>query len=252
MITIKTNQEIAIMKEGGLILKKIMSDLLPSVSPGISTNVLNQRAEDLIKKYHVSASFKTVKGYRWATCLPVNDQIVHTPPSERILNDGDLLTIDIGICHKAYHTDYAESFVVGRLNNSKIQTQRFLTVGQQALIRGIAAVFAGNRVGDISQAIYDTVTRGGYFVVKNLTGHGIGKNLHEDPLIPGYLDKPVDKTMKLEAGMVLAVEVIYAMGISQMKSEIGNKWSLATQDGSLAACFEKTIVVGQNKAFILT
>lgn len=250
MITIKTTQEISLMRQGGQILKKIMDALLPQVAVGVSTNFINEKAEELIKQYGVEPSFKTVKGYRWATCLPVNAQIVHTPPSDRLLADGDLLTIDIGVCFKSYHTDYAISLIVDNGQNSS--RTRFLAAGRQALERGIGAARAGARVGDISRAIYETVSADGYFVVKNLTGHGIGRRLHEDPLIPGYIDKPPDQTAELKAGMTLAVEVIYAMGKSEMKSESGSKWSLVTGDGRPAACFEKTIAVTQNKAFILT
>lgn len=250
MITIKTDQEIKIMRQGGQILKKVMADLLPQVVPGVTTNTLNQKAEALIKKNQAQPSFKTVGDYQWATCLPINDQIVHTSPSSRILKDGDLLTIDIGVYYRSYHTDYAVSLVVGKGETKPVL--RFLDAGRQALEQAIVQACPGHRIGDISQTIYQNIHEAGYYVIKNLTGHGIGKNLHEEPLIPGYLDRPLTQTVKLTEGMTIAIEVIYAMGTSQMQHEKGDKWSLATRDGSLAACFEKTIAVTQNKAFILT
>lgn len=250
MITIKTQEEIESMKQGGLILKKVMDMLLPFVVDGVSTDVIDQKADELIKRCHAEPSFKKVKGYRWATCLPVNDQIVHTPPSKRILKRGDLLTIDIGVYYQSYHTDYAESFNIGQSPNKKVQL--FLDAGKKALGKAIDCARPKNLIKHISHAIEDTIKQYGYYVVKNLTGHGIGKKLHEAPMIPGYVDGSSDQNIIIEKGMAFAIEVIYAMGTSHMKSEAGNTWSLVTSDGSLSACFERTIAVGENNAYILT
>lgn len=250
MITIKTQEEIESMKQGGLILKKVMDTLLPFVVDGVSTDAIDQKTDELIRQYHAEPSFKKVKGYRWATCLPVNDQIVHTPPSKRILKRGDLLTIDIGVYYQLYHTDYAESFNIGQLPNKKVQL--FLDAGKKALEEAIDCARPKNLIKHISHAIEDTIKQHGYYVVKNLTGHGIGKKLHEVPMIPGYVDGSADQNISIEKGMTFAIEVIYAMGTSHMKSEAGDTWSLVTSDGSLSACFERTIAVGENNAYILT
>lgn len=250
MVTIKTQEEIESMKQGGLILKKVMGELLPFVVHGISTDAVNQKAEELITKYHAEPSFKKVKGYRWATCLPVNDQIVHTPPSRRILRTGDLLTIDMGVYYQSYHTDYAVSFSIGQSPNKKVQS--FLDAGKTALEKAIERARPKNLIKHISHAIEDTIKQYGYYVVKNLTGHGIGKKLHEDPMIPGYVNGSVSQNISIKKGMTFAIEVIYAMGTSHMKSEAENKWSLVTTDGSLSACFERTIAIGENNAYILT
>lgn len=250
MITIKTHQEIEIMREGGQILKRVMAELLPSVRPGITTKEINQKAEALIVSFGAEASFKTVKNYPWATCLPVNQQIVHTPPSEKILRDGDLLTVDIGVYYKGYHTDYATSYIVGSSANPAIAG--FLRVGASALQSAVDQARVGKYIRDISQTIFHHVNTGGYHVIKELTGHGIGKKLHEDPLIPGYVLANSDQKIKLVPGMTLAIEVIYAVGTDRLKPESGSEWSLVTSDGSLSACFEKTIAVTENKPFILT
>lgn len=250
MITIKTQEEIESMKQGGLILKRVMSELLPFIAEGISTDVVDQKAEELISRYHAEPSFKKVKGYRWATCLPVNDQIVHTPPSRRILRAGDLLTIDIGVYYQSYHTDYAVTYSIGQQQNKKVQI--FLDAGKKALGKAIDHARPKNLIKHISHAIEDTIKQYGYYVVKNLTGHGIGKKLHEDPMIPGYVDGSAHQNISIEKGMSFAIEVIYAMATSHMKSEAGSEWSLVTADGSLSACFEQTVAVGENDAYILT
>lgn len=250
MIKLKTKDEIAVMRQGGKILKKTINKLLDKAVTGVSTMSLNQKAEKLIKEYGALPSFKMVKNYQWATCLPINSQIVHTPPSEVILKPGDLLTIDIGVCYRSYHTDYATTIAVGGADET---LKKFLKTGEETLTYAIKQVKHGNFIGNISQAINQNISKNGYFVVRQLTGHGIGRELHEEPLIPGYLDaSSVDRTPKIKNGMVLAIEVIYALGSSQIVPEKGNNWSLTTKDGSLSACFEKTIAVIDDKPFSLT
>lgn len=250
MIKLKTKNEIAVMRQGGNILKKVINKLLDKAVVGVSTISLNQKAEQLIKEYGALPSFKMVKNYQWATCFPINNQIVHTPPSKAILKAGDLLTIDIGVYYRSYHTDYAITIAVGGADET---IEKFLKTGGETLTYAIEQVKAGNFIGNISQAINQNISKNGYFVIKELTGHGIGKNLHEDPLIPGYLNvSSVDRTPKIKNGMVLAVEVIYAVGSSQIVPEKGNNWSLTTKDGSLSACFEKTIAVVDGRPLFLT
>lgn len=250
MITIKNQQEIESMQKGGLILKKAIDELLSFVKPGISTEAIDKKAEELIRGYDAVPSFQTVKGYQWTTCVPINDQIVHTPPSKRILKRGDLLTIDIGVYYRSYHTDYATSFCVGKEPDKNVHT--FLKAGKDALEKAIASARPQNKIKNISQSMEESIQASGYHIIKNLTGHGIGKKLHEDPLIAGYVDGSSDQKNIIQKGMAFAIEVIYAMGTSQMKPEEGNGWSLVTADGSLAACFEKTVIIGENNAHILT
>jgi len=250
MIHYKTEEEIKIMSEGGKKLKQILKRLIKFVKPGITTLAIENEAQRLIKEEKAEVSFDKVEGYQFATCLPVNEQIVHTPPSERVLKKGDLLTIDIGLYYQGFHTDCAKTMVVGEEEKGEIK--RFLDTGREALKKAIEKIKVGGYLGEVSKAIETIIKKNSYFVIKKLTGHGIGKDLHEDPFVFGFLDRPLEKTLKIKPGLVLAVEVIYSMGTEEMVFEKDNDWSIVTKDGSLSACFEKTVAVTKNGVFILT
>lgn len=250
MIKLKTEEEIAVMQEAGKRLKQVMRELLPEVKPGIITNQVDEKAEELILRKGGEPSFKKVKNYSWSTCLPINEQIVHTPPSKRVLKNGDVLTIDIGFFLHGFHTDYAATFVIGNKKNPEIV--KFLNTGKKTLEKALSKVKVGKYLGEVSKTIEEGIGKDNYHVVKELTGHGIGRDLHEDPLVPGFLDRPLEKTLKIRPGLVMAVEVIYAMGTGKMKFEGGSEWSIVTADGSLSACFEHTIAVNEEKSVILT
>jgi len=250
MIDYKTEEEIKIMSEGGKKLKQILERLIKFVKPGITTLAIENEAQRLIKEEKAEVSFDKVEGYQFATCLPVNEQIVHTPPSERVLKKGDLLTIDIGLYYQGFHTDCAKTMVVGEEERGEIK--RFLDTGREALKKAIEKIKVGGYLGEVSKAIEAIIKKNGYFVIKKLTGHGIGKDLHEDPFVFGFLDRPVEKTLKIKPGLVLAVEVIYSMGTEEMAFEKDNDWSIVTKDGSLSSCFEKTVAVTKNGVLILT
>lgn len=249
MIYLKTPEEIEIMKEGGKILKEVVDELIPSIEVGQSTLEIDKKAEELIRSKGAKPSFKTVKGYSWTTCIPVNEQAVHTPPSDRILNDGDLVTVDIGVLYKGFHTDYAYSKVVGSVQP---ETQKFLDIGRTTLDNAIKKVKNGTYLGELGEFIYNEITQNGYFIMKELTGHGIGKKLHEDPYVLNFLDRPINKTYKIKPGFVFALEIIYSMGSEELAYEQGNSWSITSADKSLSACFEKTLAVTEEKTFILT
>lgn len=250
MITIKTEAELAIIKEAGRRLRLVMKELVPQVRPGITTLSIDEAAQQLIKKQGGEPGFMRVHGYKWATCLTINEQAVHTPPSKRILKDGDLLTIDIGLYMLGFHTDHAISFIVGNTKDPKVQT--FLDVGEATLKKAIKSIKIGGRIGDISKTISDEIYGHGYFILKELTGHGVGAELHEDPMIPGFLDRPIQNTDLIRPGMVIAVEIIYSMGTERIVYERGDAWSIKTADGSLSACFEHTIGIYSDKAEVLT
>ena len=239
------------MKEGGKRLRKVVNLLKPMFAAGNTTGLIDKEAERLIKKLGGEASFKTVARYRWSTCLPINEQIVHTPPSGRVIKDGDLVCLDIGFYYQGFHTDYATTVFIGDKKETKITF--FLETGRKALKKAIEKVKPGQRLGIISQTIEKEIKKGGFFVIRELTGHGIGRTLHEDPFVPGHLDKPLDKTPIIDKGMTLAIEVIYSMGTEKLAYEKDKNWSsIVTVDGSLSACFEKTVAVTENQALVLT
>lgn len=250
MIHLKSEKEIEVMKEGGQKLRKAVHRLLPKIVPGVVTEEIDQEAERLIKEQGAMPSFKTVTGYNWTTCLPINEQIVHTPPSKRVIKSGDIVTLDIGAYYKGYHTDWATTVVAGEAKDKKIW--HFLETGRRTLKKAIEQAKAGKYIGDISETIEKEIYGSGYFIVRSLTGHGIGEKLHEDPYVPGYLDKPVQKTPLIKPGLTLAIEVIYSMGTEEMAYEEEDKWSIITRDRSMSACFEETIAVTDRKTFILT
>ncbi len=249
MINLKSDQEIALMSEGGKRLKKVVKELLPLIKEGITTKEIDNRAEELIKKQGGKSSFKTISGYLWTICSPINEQIVHTKPSNRILKEGDVLTLDIGILYQGLHTDYAITKVVGENKDAKIN--KFLKIGEETLTLAIKEAKIGKRLGSISSVIEKEITGNGYFIIKKLTGHGIGKKLHEDPYVFGFVDRPINKSLLIKKGLVIAIEIIYAMGTNEMIYEEDN-WSIITKDRSLSACFEHTIAITDQGPIILT
>jgi len=250
MIRLKSAPELALMKTGGAMLADVLEVVGSHVRPGITTQELDKIAEEEIEKKGGTAGFKRVKGYNWASCMCVNEQVVHTPPSNAKLIDGDILTFDIGVFYKGFHTDAARTVIVGEATNK--EHEDFLQSGREALLEGLKMVKKGNNIGHISQAIESVIKRDGYYIIKELTGHGVGRDLHEDPFIPGYVSAKISHTPAIVEGMALAVEVIYAMGCDDIGPEKGNSWSLITKDKSVSACFEDTIIVEHNNTSILT
>ncbi len=250
MIKLKKKEEIEIMREGGRRLREIVRLLSTKIKAGVTTNEIDYEAEKLIRKFNGESSFKKVPGYFWSTCLSVNEQIVHTPPSKRILQEGDLLTLDIGLEYRGYNTDYAYTYFVGKSIDP--EKSRFLAIGKRALQMAIRQAKAGNRIGNISQAIEKEIYGNGFFVLKELTGHGIGRLLHEEPYVPGFLDRPLNQTPIIKPGLTIAIEVIYSEGAESFVYERGNEWSVVTADGSLAACFEHTVAVTEKETLVLT
>jgi methionyl aminopeptidase len=250
MIKLKTRKEIEIMKEGGKRLRQVVEGIRPKIAVGVTTEAIDKEAEKLIKIHGGEPSFKKVKDYRWATCLPINEQVVHTPPSKRKLKEGDILTLDIGMYYKGFHTDYAETMIVGEREDNKLA--HFLEAGRGALFAAIRMVKVGNRLGSVSQAIEKEIDKNGFYVLKELTGHGIGRDLHEDPYVFGYQYKPLEKTPLIENGLTLAIEVIYSVTTEKIVGEKDDNWSVVTADSSLSACFEQTVAATEKQTLILT
>jgi methionyl aminopeptidase len=248
MIHIKTPEEIIIMREGGKKLGTILEDLLAFSQPGVVLMDIEKRACELIEKSGASASFKTVPGYSWATCLNVNEVVVHGIPTSYALRDGDVLTIDIGLLYKGFHTDTAGTKIIG----SSKKNEEFLRIGKLALERAIEQARIGNRIGDISKVVQETIEGAGYSIVKSLVGHGIGRDLHEEPQIPNYLRGAIENTLPLKEGMTIAIEPIYAAGHGEIIYENTDGWTLATRDRSLTSVFEHTLAITAKGPCVLT
>ncbi len=257
MIRHKTPKEIEQMKKGGKILSDVLFEVLEHALPGVSELELDELAEKLIRQKGGEPGFQKVPGYHHTICISTNDVIVHGIPSESHLQMGDVVGIDCGVFLEGFHTDMSETILVSNpksqdINHKNKEVQDFLETGKKALELGIAQVKPGNRVGHISKAIQMIVEGAGYNVVHELIGHGVGKDLHEDPPIPGYVDKPIDKTPILKEGMTIAVEVIYNMGTRFITHVSEDDWTIKTKDGKLSGLFERTIAVTKNGYEILT
>lgn len=245
--TFKSPEEIALMAEGGEKLVRVLRTVLAQVRPGVNTFELNRLAEEEIARLKGECSFKKVPGYHWATCIGLNEGVVHGIPSkDKIIKTGDLVKVDLGIVWKNFHTDMATTVEVGSSKRSS-----FLQAGKKALAKAIAVSVVGNRVGDISLTIEETITEAGFTPVKVLTGHGIGRILHEDPMIPGVLKGEIKNTPLLETGMTLAIEVIYNEKGAEVVLE-SDGWTISTKNGRISGLFEKTIAITKNGPLVLT
>lgn len=249
MIQIKTSQEIEKMKEGGKILAKILEEIKKEVKSGIITLELDKRAEELIKQSGGKPSFKMVKGYKWTTCMCVNEVVVHGVPGNYKLKEGDVLGIDIGLFYKGFHTDMAWTLRVQTQND---EVDRFLEAGKRALEEAIKMAKVGNYVGHVSQAIQETIEKAGFSPVRALVGHGVGRNLHEEPQIPCFLRGKIEDTPKLKEGMTLAIEIIYNQGKPEVVYGSDDGWTIKTADGKLSGLFEHTVAVLEGGPEILT
>ena len=248
MIQLKSPREIEIMAAGGRILGATIELLTSRVVPGISTGELDQIADEFIRSHDGAVpAFKGLYGFPGSVCLSVNQEIVHGIPSrKRILREGDIISLDVGVKYQGFYTDAAATVPVG---NVSPETQRLLDVTKQALAAGIAAAFVGNHTGDIGAAIYDVVERAHFTVAKDLVGHGVGVEPHEEPQVPNF-GKPKRGT-PLKAGLTIAIEPMVNIGRADTRT-LSDKWTVVTADGTRSAHFEHTIAVTDNGPRILT
>ncbi len=247
-MVLKSPEEINIMRQAGKINSAVRRIVLEAAQPGLTTWELDQLAEREMEERGGYPSFKGFDGFPFATCINLNNGVVHGYPSkEVVLKRGDLFTVDLGLLYNGFHSDAAETIVVGgRGSSNKV---RFLDTGRLALKRAIAKCKVGNFLGDVSHAIQEVIEEQGYSVVKSLVGHGIGKDLHEPPQIPGY--GQAGSRPKLEVGAALAIEVIYNQGGDEVYiAEDG--WTVCTADGSNSAIFEHTVAVTKEGPRVLT
>lgn len=246
-VTIKSKTEIELMREAGKILARTHEELEKAIKPGISTYEIDRLGEEIIRSYGCIPSFLHYQGYPASICVSVNDEVVHGIPSKnRILQEGDIVSLDAGVIYKGYHSDAARTHAVGEISK---ETKRLIDVTRESFFEGIKFAVNGNHLVDISRAIQNYVESNGYSVVRDLVGHGIGKNLHEDPQIPNFAGKR--RGIRLRPGMTLAIEPMVNAGRYEV-NWLDDDWTVVTRDGSLSAHYENTVLITEDGPEILS
>ncbi len=252
IIEIKSAAEIAIMRQSGRIVAEILKILTEQIKPGMKTKDMDIIAERELKKRGAESSFKGYRGYPATICVSVNDEIVHGIPGDRVLKEGDIVSLDFGAKYQGFHGDAAVTVPIGKVNPA---AQRLIDVTKESLEKGIAAAHAGARLGDVSAAIQKHAESRGYSLVREYTGHGIGRKLHEDPQIPNSTEPPSGLQpgtgAMLKKGMTLALEPMLNVGDWHTRVA-DDQWTVLTADGSLSAHFEHTIAIDDNEPEVLT
>jgi len=247
MIHYKSKEEIELMRESCLLVGKTHAEVVKLLKPGIDTLHINKIAEEFIRDNKGIPSFLNFNGFPYATCISVNDAVVHGFPNEGTLKDGDVVSIDIGIYKNGFHGDSAYTYAVGQVTN---EMKQLLKVTKESLYIGIQKARHGNRVGDIANAIQEHTEKiNGYGVVRELVGHGLGKSLHEEPQVPNYGKKGTGA--KLKEGMVLAIEPMINMGVKEIYND-KDGWTIRTKDNKVSAHFEHDICIRKGDADILS
>jgi methionyl aminopeptidase len=246
MIICKTQRELEIMREAGRIVALTHQELQKYIKPGITTKELDAIAEKYILGCDAIPSFKGYNGFRGSICASVNEELVHGIPGDRVLREGDIISIDIGAKHNGYHGDSAWTYAVGAISD---ETQRLLDVTEESLYIGLKEAKPGERLSNISHAIQTYVEEHDFSVVREYVGHGVGQELHEDPQIPHY--GPPNKGPRLKPGMVLAIEPMVNAGTRYVRT-LADDWTVVTVDGKVCAHFEHTVAITENGYEILT
>lgn len=246
-VSIKTAREIELMRESCHLLEKVHDELAKEIRPGISTWEIDHLGEEMIRSFGCTPNFLHYNGYPASICVSVNDEVVHGIPSKkRILHEGDIVSLDAGLIYKGYHSDAARTHAVGEISP---EAQKLIDVTRQSFFEGIKMAKAGNHLYDISAAIGNYAESFGYGVVRDLVGHGIGTSLHEDPQIPNFAQKR--RGIRLVPGMTLAIEPMITMGRPEV-CWLDDDWTVVTEDESLAAHYENTILITEGEPEILT
>lgn len=246
-VTIKSEAEIALMREAGRLLAIMHDELHKAIKPGMSTLDIDKLGEAIIRDFGCIPNFKNYNGYPASICVSVNDEVVHgIPRKDHILQEGDIVSLDAGLIYKGYHSDAARTWPVGTIST---EAQRLIDITRQSFFEGISLIQEGSHLHDISAAIQKYVEAHGYSVVRELVGHGIGTHLHEDPQIPNY--KRRGRGLKLMAGMTLAIEPMVNAGVKEVEW-LDDDWTVVTMDGALSAHYENTVLVTQTGYEILT
>ncbi|QKG85575.1 type I methionyl aminopeptidase [Kroppenstedtia pulmonis] len=246
MIVRKSSKELEAMRAAGRIVYEAHQLLKESIRPGITTKELDQIAEKFIRKQGATPSFKGYNGFKGSVCTSVNEELVHGIPGDRVLEDGDIISIDVGAFYQGYHGDSAWTYPVGQITEEAVE---LLRVTEESLYKGLAEAKPGNRIGDISHAIQVCAENAGFSIVREYVGHGVGQNLHEEPNVPNF--GLAGKGPRLKPGMTLAVEPMVNAGKRFVRT-LDDDWTVVTQDGSLCAHFEHTIAITEDGHEILT
>ena len=244
MIKIKTEKEIELLRKAGEITRNTLLEVEKYIKPGITTKQLDKIAYDFIKKNDATPSFLHYGGFPGTICASVNEVVVHGFPDDKPLKEGDIVSIDVGAKYKGYHGDSARTFAVGKISAEK---QKLIDVTKQSFFEGIKDIKAGNTVGDISSRVQNYVEKYGFGVVRDMVGHGVGSNLHEDPEVPNFGYAGLGP--KLKANMVIAIEPMVNMGTYEV---IIRGWSCKTADGQPSAHYENTVLIREDGVEILT
>ncbi len=245
-IPIKSDEEIKLMQESADILIAAHELVAQHIKPGVTTKQLDTIAEKFILSKHGIPSFKGYGGFPASACISINEEVVHGIPGARKIQEGDIVSVDLGVYYKGYHSDAARTYPVGDVSPDVLQ---LIEVTKQSFFEGLKYAKAGNHLGQISKAIQDYAESFGYGVVRDLVGHGIGKELHEQPQVPNY--KEPGRGIKLQKGMALAIEPMINMGTWQVKC-LSDDWTFVTRDGLPSAHYENTIVITDDEPLILT
>lgn len=245
-ISIKSPEDIQVMREAGKILAAIVNELKSSLKIGVATKDIDAVAENLMKKYQVTPAFKGYRGFPGCICISINQEVVHGIPSSRRLNEGDIASLDVGLIYKGFYSDTATTVGIGEIPTG---LAKLLSVTEDALYRGIEQARIDNHLSDVSHAVQKFVEANGFSVVRDFVGHGIGRNLHEEPEIPNF--GPPYQGPVLKEGMVLAIEPMVNLGAWHTKI-LSDGWTVVTQDGKPSAHFEHTVAITKNGPEILT
>jgi methionyl aminopeptidase len=247
MIQYKSSKEVELIRESCLLVGDAIATVASLIKPGITTLQLDQAAEEFIRDNNGIPSFKNYRGFPFTCCISVNDAVVHGFPTTRELVDGDIISVDVGVFKNGFHGDSAYTFALGGVDD---EAKKLMKVTKESLYKGIEKATAGNRVGDIAFAIQDyTERQNGYGVVRELVGHGLGKNLHEDPQVPNYGKR--GSGPKLKEGLVIAIEPMINMGKKDILND-SDGWTIRTKDHKPSAHYEHTICVTKKEADILS
>ncbi len=246
MIILKSERDLELMRPACVVAGQVLEDVAAFIRPGVTTRQVDEYAATCIKSYGGKSAFLGYRKYPCHTCISVNDEVVHGLANERQLRFGDIVSVDCGVIYKGFIGDNARTVAVGGCG---VAAQRLMDVTQQALSEGIAAAVNGNRVSDISRVIQDYVEGNGFSVVREFVGHGVGRTMHEEPQVPNFVDSKCNQ--KLRPGMTLAIEPMVNIGQPGVKI-LNDGWTVVTQDGSLSAHFEHTVLITEGEPEILT